>query len=580
MGLNTGGGTRKQTGTTKTAANFYNPAWIDTAYGTYQNRLGQTDYLKNLILGGKGYTTPAPGTSINPAFLTWLSQNFGRLTGGTTTGRTGGTTGGTTTGGTGLGPRNQGGGYGSYPGNVDPSQKPTPPGFAYARANVPTQDDGGYTPPAGPVTGARPTGGGTTGGSPVTVRPDGTKIARLPGPTFTPYTPGGDGTDWVTDEPTGRQVLPPGTPITGTVTPGANPTPTIPGGTTSSGGEDWLSTMPDPFLQSSGGGKEADPSGGLLGSLFGLLNSPVSDEEKEATRQSSAAALQAQADSQKADMARRAAISGNSAALPGAMAELGAKTSAAAGEMERQNEIKWADEAERRKELAMAGLQGLYGVESATNLATLGQNLNLSTLRAGQTTDESGTQDWSQQGAEGTLSGDFFGNILKALGLGKGTGTGTGTSGGGTTGAGARNPDGSPKGGPDASGRKPGQQGYGQIPLGGVPGYDENGNPFGENIPEGWSENTDLGPGYYTDDQGNTFAWDTDYGYIPMQFDETYGWIPDQGVEGWPDEWYIPSGDTGGDWWTQPGGEDWGGYWDPYTGSGDVGDYFWDDSGV
>ncbi len=104
----------------------------------------------------------------------------------------------------------------------------------------------------------------------------------------------------------------------------------------------------------------------LYGYVDSLVNSQGYDEAtKQAMRQQPALAAQAAARTAAGSMDRRAAVMGNIASIPGAQAQLGSSMAQSLGEQERQNQIGFANEQERQRELGGQMLSGLSQREQA-----------------------------------------------------------------------------------------------------------------------------------------------------------------------------------------------------------------------
>jgi hypothetical protein len=151
-----------------------------------------------------------------------------------------------------------------------------------------------------------------------------------------------------------------------------------------------------------------------------------SDAEKQAITEKAAEALAAQKGSSQAQLANHLASSGNAAGYSGAMSSLDNSAAQTASDQARQNTIDFANEGERRKELAAAGLTSLLGINTAAQLGTSGQASGLASLGGGVDTSNQGASSFDNQNFQATP--DASANPNKP-----GTGT-PGTGGGGTPG--------------------------------------------------------------------------------------------------------------------------------------------------
>ena len=301
--------------------------------------------------------------------------------------------------------------------------------------------------------------------------PGTTPVVNTPGPgvssSFKPVT-GNPGDIVLGGTPTATS----GAPVTD-----GNPA-TTPDGTTPAG------TTPD-----------ASSGNGLLSALQGLLNNGgYSATEQQAITEKAAEALAAQKGSNQAALSDSLARSGNAAGYGGAMSSLDNSAAQTASDQARQNQIDFANETERQKELGVSGLQSLLGVNTAAQVATSGQAAGLASLGGGVDTSTSGSSDFSNQNFQATP--DASANPST-----KTTGTPSTTATPGTDKNGNKPGDpnydpttdpGNPKYQPgDALGLHPGQPGYDPTSDPKAPGYDPQLDPH----------STD----YHTDANGNTY---------------------------------------------------------------------------
>ena len=109
-------------------------------------------------------------------------------------------------------------------------------------------------------------------------------------------------------------------------------------------------------------GKGIDEAYGAYNTM--INGNGYSDAEKSAMEGSAARGLSTGFARGADEIRRQAARTGNRAAAYSAMASGGAKYGADAGEMNRQNQIKFADEAQRRKEAGAAGMTDVAGLSN------------------------------------------------------------------------------------------------------------------------------------------------------------------------------------------------------------------------
>src|ERR1035441_9278589 len=240
---------------------------------------------------------------------------------------------------------------------------------------------------------------------------------------------------------------------------------------------------------------DASSNAGLLSALQGLLNNGgYSATEQQAITEKAAEALAAQKGSSQAQMADQLARSGNAAGYGGAMSSLDNSAAQTASDQARQNQIDFANEQERQKELGASGLTSLLGINTAAQLGTSGQAAGLASLGGGVDTSSQGSSDFSNQNYQATP--DPSANPGTKVTPGGGT---TGTPGTDKNGLKPGDPNydpttdpGNPKYQPgDANGLHPGQPGYDPTSDPKAPGYDPQLDPH----------STD----YHTDANGNTY---------------------------------------------------------------------------
>jgi hypothetical protein len=148
---------------------------------------------------------------------------------------------------------------------------------------------------------------------------------------------------------------------------------------------------------------DASSNAGLLSALQGLLNNGgYSATEQQAITEKAAEALAAQKGSSQAQMADQLARSGNAAGYGGAMSSLDNSAAQTASDQARQNQIDFANEQERQKELGASGLTSLLGINTAAQLGTSGQAAGLASLGGGVDTSTAGGSDFSNQNYQAT----------------------------------------------------------------------------------------------------------------------------------------------------------------------------------
>ena len=186
-------------------------------------------------------------------------------------------------------------------------------------------------------------------------------------------------------------------------------------------------------------------------------------------------------------MADSLARSGNAAGYSGAMSSLDNSAAQTASDQARQNQIDFANEQERQKELGASGLTSLLGINTAAQLGTSGQAAGLASLGGGVDTTTAGGSNFSNQNFQATPDPST-------------TKTPTTTTS-------------TPKAGTDANGKHPGD-----------PGYDPTTDPGSEQYAGPNSTppvNND--PNYHTDANGNHPG---DPGYDPTTDRDSPQYIP------------------------------------------------------
>jgi hypothetical protein len=246
----------------------------------------------------------------------------------------------------------------------------------------------------------------------------------------------------------------------------------------------------------------SDPNasqGGLMGLLTQLMSGQgYSDAEKNAINENAAGTLAAQKASSQAQMADHLASSGNAAGYGGAMSALDTGAAKTASDQARQNQIDFANEVERRKELGGSVSESLLGINTAADTALNAQNSGLASLGGGQDTSQNGSSGFNNQNYQATPDASAGTKTPSS-----GSGSGASGSKGGTTGTpGAAgplpgstydkngdlvdkdgnyiNPDGSPGAPPsdrDANGNRPGDPGYDPTTDPNSPDYAPSGPP-------------------------------------------------------------------------------------------------------
>jgi hypothetical protein len=300
---------------------------------------------------------------------------------------------------------------------------------------------------------------------------------------------------------------------------------------------------------------DASSGNGLLSALQGLLNNGgYSATEQQAITEKAAEALAAQKGSSQAQMADQLARSGNAAGYGGAMSSLDNSAAQTASDQARQNQIDFANEQERQKELGASGLTSLLGINTAAQLGTSGQAAGLASLGGGVDTSTAGGSSFSNQNYQATPDASANPGT-------KTTGTPSTTATPGTDKNGLKPGDpnydpttdpGNPKYQPgDANGLHPGQPGYDPTSDPKAPGYDPQLDPHSMD--------------YHTDANGNPYNspnYDPRTDPTQPQYDPTLdpndpSYVPpggggDLGPSGDPqppppDPGLGPSGDPGGD---------------------------------
>ncbi len=425
---------------TSTTQKYFNPQAIIDQLNKYSQQLGGTSALNDQILYGKGakpgtagpYSYTAPPATPAPAAQTPATAPPAAppaTTPATTPGTTPATTPGATTPGTGAANPTAGGPgtSGTNPVGTGPENpRYQDPILGDVKTGTPTSY--GETPASGTDTVVRlasgaimdiPAGGTIPDGASVMSGPGGPTAGTGPGVgdpgTTTPTDPGVDPTQG-TSQHKAATPLPGGQPVTPTGT-----TPT-----------------------------DASSGSGLLDVIQQLIDGGgYSDAEKSAIQEKAAEADAAQKASAQAQMANHLASSGNAAGYSGAMSSLDNSAAQTASDQARQNTIDFANEAERRKELGQSALQQIYGVNTASNIALMGQASGLSSLGGGTDTSTSGGSDFSHQGFQGTP--DSSAKPTTGTGAKPSAGAGTPGTGGSTPPAGT--PPGVYETPPDSTGK-------------------------------------------------------------------------------------------------------------------------------
>lgn len=345
------------------------------------------------------------------------------------------------------------------------------------------------------------------------------------------------------------------------------------------------------------GGSVGEPGGAAGFYSKAMESGGYDDATKNAITNQGLLALGAKEDAADEEMMRRGNITGNETGLYANMASQGAANAATAANLMRQNQLDFWKEAQREKELGAEGSSRLLALNNAAtqnaanqwgSLGSLGGGSSstgthygesstegggaANTTTQGTTARQGGTENanhqkttFANQSGSGDVNGDFLGSLLKGLGLTGGSSKPSGGSPGGNAPSGQNPGAGRPSGNPTGPFTNP----NGSPNLGGMPGYSP-----------GYS--TDANGNYiYTDEDGNSYAWnedtqdwDTYYSpdemYGPWQGEgEDYGpWYDSSGDYQPGDEFYGPWYDSSGDY--QPGDEfygpwagDTGGYYDP-----------------
>jgi hypothetical protein len=247
---------------------------------------------------------------------------------------------------------------------------------------------------------------------------------------------------------------------------------------------------------------DASSNAGLLSALQGLLNNGgYSATEQQAITEKAAEALAAQKGSSQAQMADQLARSGNAAGYGGAMSSLDNSAAQTASDQARQNQIDFANEQERQKELGASGLTSLLGINTAAQLGTSGQAAGLASLGGGVDTSTAGGSNFSNQNYQATPDASATKPTTTAgtPGVGKSTGT---DANGNKVGSPNYNPLTDP-GTTDGNGKHPGDTGFdgtGQLyDATGIPiGLGGNGDTGGANTfppPDTTPTTTDTSPG-------------------------------------------------------------------------------------
>jgi hypothetical protein len=112
--------------------------------------------------------------------------------------------------------------------------------------------------------------------------------------------------------------------------------------------------------------------------------------------------------------ANQAARTGNSAGLTSNLDALARQRMITSGNLEAQNQVTFANDAQKQQEQALQGMQGLYGT------ATGGANSTLSTLNnsANQPNAFTSSLEGALGKSLGTLSGNFGGGQAPSFGFG------------------------------------------------------------------------------------------------------------------------------------------------------------------
>lgn len=137
-------------------------------------------------------------------------------------------------------------------------------------------------------------------------------------------------------------------------------------------------------------------SGGLLFDSYGnLMNSQgYSDTEKGAIMQEGMNAARAQTAGAQGQIARRAAATGNTAGNAAGIAALSRTEGANLASQARQNTIDFAKEKQRRRELGLQGMGGLYTGESNYLTGLMGQRGQLAAAPIGKLMNTGGTGNY------------------------------------------------------------------------------------------------------------------------------------------------------------------------------------------
>ncbi len=318
-------------------------------------------------------------------------------------------------------PSSQGGGYSSLgaapPVKYDAEGRPY---YDYGSTGAPTSTTA--APPSGspPATGIPPRGAPTTIG-PRRGRPATSAIAPSSAYSTDPYvmaaraaaSPGesttGPGiTGWdapgvMQGGPTGAGILDrmPPTTLPPRGEPGYHPpypgydTPVPPGGGPAPAGD-----VPPNFDASEWGKGGASGNRGLssrqlYGAYGGLMTSQgYSDAEKNAMTQEGMNAARAQYAGAGGLLARRAAATGNTAGYAAGVSSLGRAEAGTYGQQARQNIIDFAKEKQRRRELGLQGMGGLYTGETNYLSGLMGQRAGLSSSPIGRLSNTKGSGNY------------------------------------------------------------------------------------------------------------------------------------------------------------------------------------------
>ncbi len=142
-------------------------------------------------------------------------------------------------------------------------------------------------------------------------------------------------------------------------------------------------------------GNRALSSGQLYGAFGGLMRSPgYSDVEKNAMTQEGMNAARSQYAGAQGLLARRAAATGNTAGYAAGVSALGRSEADTYGRQARQNIIDFAKEKQRRRELGLQGMGGLYTGETNYLSGLMGQRAGLSSSPIGRLSNTKGSGNY------------------------------------------------------------------------------------------------------------------------------------------------------------------------------------------